>query len=403
MSLPRAVIRHVLSTPMSLADLQQATQVSLPTLRRAVQDLTDARWIRVVGQAEANGGRPAMLFGADTTRFLLVGVHLQLPGMRLIATDLAGAVLDEVKLFDQVVPTPHEAVQAVADYVTRLRAAFPERVILGVGLASPGFTDLTSGDIISIGRVPTWENFPVCRRLQAMVELPVRIANDVDCMAFAEFLHSSEPLDKNLAYVGYDEGVKVSLFLKGELYKGSLGNAGLIASHLLHAGDRPGLQDVHSLLTVIGVNQRFVQSVAALEAAAPDADAQAPYADILSTSNPRARFRLILNGDDAAMPLCRDLVHDLNAALAAAVANVIHMVQPDVIVIGGLLSAMPAARFAELEADIQGHLPPLIGHNAIIRQGKWASQNGAAKGAILHFLQAYLNDSTLELDGVARG
>ncbi|MEZ4555504.1 MAG: hypothetical protein R2854_03470 [Caldilineaceae bacterium] len=65
---------------MSLADLQQATQVSLPTLRRAVQDLTDARWIRVVGQAEANGGRPAMLFGADTTRFLLVGVHLQLPG-----------------------------------------------------------------------------------------------------------------------------------------------------------------------------------------------------------------------------------------------------------------------------------------------------------------------------------
>ncbi|MEZ4719333.1 MAG: hypothetical protein R2851_25075 [Caldilineaceae bacterium] len=93
----------------------------------------------------------------------------------------------------------------------------------------------------------------------------------------------------------------------------------------------------------------------------------------------------------------------MNAALVAAVANVIHMVQPDVIVIGGLLSAMPAARFAELEADIQGHLPPLIGHNAIIRQGKWASQNGAAKGAILHFLQAYLNDSTLELDGVARG
>ena len=396
MSLPRAVIRHVLSTPMSLADLQQATQVSLPTLRRAVQDLTEARWIRVVGQAEANGGRPAMLFGVDTTRFLLVGVHLQLPGMRLIAADLAGAVLDEIKLFDQVVPTPHEAVQAVADYVFHLRDMFPDRVILGVGIASPGFTDLSSGDIISIGRVPTWENFPVCRRLQAMVDLPVRIANDVDCMAFAEFLHSSEPLDKNLAYVGYDEGVKVSLFLKGELYKGSLGNAGLIASHLLHAGDRPGLQDVHSLLTVIGVNQRFVQSVAAL-------DVQAPYAEILSTSNPRARFRLILNGDDAAMPLCRALVTDLNAALAAAVANVIHIVQPDIVVIGGLLSAMPAARFAELEADIQAHLPALIGHNAIIRQGKLASQNGAAKGAILHFLQAYLGDPTVELDGVARG
>ncbi|MEZ4635554.1 MAG: hypothetical protein R2856_11410 [Caldilineaceae bacterium] len=49
MSLQRSILRTVLNAPMSLADLQQATQVSLPTLRRAVQDLSDAQWIRVVG------------------------------------------------------------------------------------------------------------------------------------------------------------------------------------------------------------------------------------------------------------------------------------------------------------------------------------------------------------------
>ncbi|MEZ4635553.1 MAG: hypothetical protein R2856_11405 [Caldilineaceae bacterium] len=87
---------------------------------------------------------------------------------------------------------------------------------------------------------------------QAMLDLPVQIANDVDCMAFAEFQHTSEPLEKNLAYVGYDEAVKVSLFLRGELYKGSLGNAGLIGSHLINAGDQLDSANVHRSLTVVG-------------------------------------------------------------------------------------------------------------------------------------------------------
>ncbi len=123
MSLHRSIIRHVLSAPMSLADLQAATQVSLPTLRRAVQELTDARWIHVVGQAEANGGRPAMLFGIDSRQFLVVGLHLQLPGMRLIATDLSGQVLDESKRFNGVVPAPSECIPSVVDYLTNLQAS----------------------------------------------------------------------------------------------------------------------------------------------------------------------------------------------------------------------------------------------------------------------------------------
>jgi predicted NBD/HSP70 family sugar kinase len=392
MSLPHSIVRQVLTEPKSLANLQQATQVSLPTLRRAVHDLTEARWIRVVGQAATRGGRPAMLYGLDSSRFLLVGVHLQLPGMRLITSDLGGKVLDEEKIFDQVVPTSREAVLAVVDYVTRIRAASSDQVILGMGIASPGFTDPATGDIISIGRVPTWESFPICRRLEAALDMPVQIANDVDCMAFAEFLHGSESLEENLAYVGYDEGVKVSLFLRGELYRGALGNAGLIAGRLLRIDNRYEHEDVHGLLTVNGVNRRFERRVAAVDVAD-----RPPYAHILGIANPRERFRLILSCEDSTTPICQEIVRDLNTALAAAVANVIFIVQPDVIVIGGLLSAMSSAQFEALEASIRSHLPPLISHSAIIRQGKLASRNAAAIGANHHFVQVYLNDPSSSL------
>lgn len=377
---------------MSLADLQLATQVSLPTLRRSVQDLTDARWIRVVGQAEANGGRPAMLFGADDSLFAIIGVHLQLPGIRLILADLAGLVLDEVELFDGMVPTPDDCVRAVVDFSAHVKGVFPQRQILGIGIAAPGFIDLSNGDILSIGRVPIWKSYPICRRLQAVLNLPVYIANDVDCMAFAELRDTHAPRAENLAYVGFDEGVKVSLFLKGELHKGTLGNAGLTSTHLLRVSDLAIPEDAPQLLTINGISHLFEARLAGFAD-----DAQMHYAGILAVVSLRERVQLILAQANRTMPICQNLVQDLIKLLAVAVANMTLLVQPDSVVIGGLMSVLPDDVFAILEGEIRRYLPELVSHNTIIQQGKLIAQDGAALGAIYHFLQSYLSLSASDL------
>lgn len=385
MALQHSIIRLLLGAHLSLADLQGATQVSLPTLRRAVQELSDARWIRVVGQAEANGGRPAMLFGVDSSRFVIVGAHLQLPGMRLILSDLTGQIIEETELFDSAVPTPGAAVQAMIDYAEHVRTDYAARQLLGIGIAAPGFIDLNTGDVISIGRVPSWESFPIRRRLQMALNLPVRIANDVDCMAFAELQHVHEPREANLAYVGFDEGVKVSLFLKGGLYKGTLGNAGLIDTRLLQGYDPQGAADAPNLLTINGVNHSFEEHMAALDAAE-----RQRYAAIAAKGTLRERASLIMA--DAELPVCATIVQQQIKVLAVAVANVILLIQPDVVIIGGLLSLLPRGSFMQLELAIRRSLPELISNNTTMRQGTSASQSSAASGASLHFLQLYLED-----------
>jgi glucokinase len=357
-----------------------------------VRALSKAKWIRVVGQAEANGGRPAMLYGINDSYYLIIGVHLQLPGLRLITTNLSGTIVDEADHFQGVIPTPNQSVAVVTDYISRIRTNFPERCILGIGIATPGFIDLNAGDIISIGRVPSWLNFPICRQLQAVANVPVQIANDIDCMAIAEFQYIGEPLEKNMAYVGFDEGVKVSIFLKGELYKGSLGNTGLIASHLLPICEQLDLQDINNLLTIRGFTGIFEQRVAAL-----DEKDRELYAHITSASDLRKRIRLIFDEANEEMPVCHQLVHDLTWVLSVAIANVLHIVQPDVVVMGGLINYLPKNLFAELENAIRNQLPSLISNNTIFQQGKLISKNGAALGANHHFLRTYLSNSANEL------
>lgn len=388
MSLQSSIIRTLLNSPRSLADLQPVAQVSLPTLRKAVQELTDSRWIRVVGQSEANGGRPPMLFGLDNSYYIIIGVHLQLPGMRLVASDLTGHILDSAEQISNHVPTPDEALQRMIAYCEHIHLRFPQRSVLGIGIASPGFTEPATGEILSIGRVPGWHNFPICQRLQAALNVPVSIANDVDSMAFAEFRHTGTSFERNLAYVGFDEGVKVSLFLNGQLYKGSVGNAGLIVTDLLHIGAVDGLPDRSQILTIHGVNNLFDARLRAL----PVVDRE-PYRHIEATTKLRRRFERILQGAADGLPVCQQVVEPLNTALATALANIFYIIQPDITVIGGMLTAMPPAIYADLETAIRQYLPPLFAHRSIIQQATLSSPDRAALGAAYHFLQNHLSGS----------
>jgi glucokinase len=341
----------------------------------------------VVGQAEANGGRPAMLFGMDDQYYVIIGLHLQLPGVRLITVDLAGHVLDELELFDAVVPAPAEIIAAAIEYLDRVRKTFPSRPLLGIGIASPGFIDPDTGDIITIGRVPTWGSYPFCRQLSAAARLPVYIANDVDCMAFTEFDDVNQAPKGNIAYVGFDPGVKFSLFLSGRLYKGSLGNAGLISGNLLRVKEQPDPQMVRSLLSVIGVNRLMEGRVSQLEAAE-----QGKYSKLLAITNPREQFEAIIKNPSEDLPICKQIVQEMIEVVSAALATYIHMIQPDIVIIGGLLSSMSDEWFSKLEKAIRDYLPPLINNNSIIQKGRTDSQNSAAIGATEHFMQNYLND-----------
>ncbi|MGJ3237558.1 MAG: ROK family protein [Anaerolineae bacterium] len=392
MLLYTTIIKNLQIKPLSLADLNSMTNASLPTLRKAVQELTDHHWIRVVGQAEANGGRPAMLFGFDESYYILLGVHIQLPGLRLMVSDLSGNVLDAQEMFQKEQASPQQIMQAIIDYTQTIQSRFNGRKLLGIGIAAPGFTDPETGNIISIGRVPGWENFPICQRLSSQLHVPAQIANDIDCMAFAEFQHARKSFVDNLVYIGFDEGVKASMFLNGELYKGSFGNAGLIVDRPLNMPDNSLLsQDYHRILTISGFNQIFEEQIKLL----PPTD-QASYQHIIDMHY-RQRMGAIFQSAQTNDPICQNMVHMLNTVLAIAIANIIYVIQPDTLVIGGILSAMSSQQFNTLSASIREQLPVLFANHIQIEQAQLQSRNISALGANYHFIENHLLSETFEL------
>lgn len=387
MSLQNIIFTQLLNKPMSLAELQDVTKASLPTVRRAVQTLSEGHWIHIVGQAGANGGRPANLFGIDDSHYMVFGLQLQLPGIRLITSDLTGKVLMKRDFFPGEVPEPNAAIRIIVDAIDEFKTSLPNRQALGLGIAAPGFVDSNTGDIIAIGRVPSWVNFPIFKHLSEATGLSLHIANDVDCMASAEFAHNNDPSGKNLVYIGFCEGIKASLFLQGELYTGSLGNVGLISPDLLNIPKAEDQAEIKRLITTLGFIEVFEERVKKLER-----PLQSFYDPILHLNDPNKKFRLIIERALSDKKICYPIVKDLICVVSVAFAILIQIIQPDEIVVGGLLSGLPDELFLDLKVSVREIIPPLMSNNLIIKRGSMESESKAAIGASYNFLLNNLSE-----------
>jgi hypothetical protein len=146
---------------MSLADLGDATgePADAPAGRARLRGGLAARRRPRGGHRRSPGHalrhRPA--------NHVLIGVHLEHPGMRLVATDLpatcstSGRPGPDVDDLD-----PDTVIAQVEAYLDHVARALPARRTVGVGVASPGYIDPATGSVIAIGRVPTWSNLPIC-------------------------------------------------------------------------------------------------------------------------------------------------------------------------------------------------------------------------------------------------
>ena len=382
----RSILTQLAGRPMSLAGLAGATGASLPTLRRAVHELTSSRWIRVVGREEATGGRPANLFGLDDDVLTLVGVHLAHPGMRLVATDLTGRVLDDVvppKLYDLEPDAVHRAVLA---FLADLRRRRPHRRVVGLGIATPGFIDRDTGSVVTIGRVPNWNNLPLAERLREATDLHVTIGNDLDALATAEFGLGEEA--RTYAYVGYAEGVKFTMFLDGAPYTGPFGNAGLVGPALL-AGD--GDVGDAELLRMHGLVSSFERRAAGTGRRPPErhASSQRTPAEV------RARLDEILGAAAQGEQPAQTVIDRMLGVLGDQVAAFVHLLQPELLVIGGGLAGAPSVLLDRLEANVRRRLPTLLDNALIVRRARVVEPEATAVGATRVFLQRFLTEETV--------
>ena len=98
----------------------------------------------------------------------------------------------------------------------------------GVGVSAPGPLDPASGVLLHPPNLPGWREVPIRRLLGEQLGLPVRVENDANAAALAEWRFGAGRGFQHVAHLTMSTGVGAGLVLGGTLYAGKLGMAGEI-------------------------------------------------------------------------------------------------------------------------------------------------------------------------------
>ena len=268
------------------------------------------------------------------------------------------------------------------DLVSLAKAAAAEKGValaeIGcIGIGVPGQVDNKKGLIVKTVNIPI-RDLPIAEMMRKQWDVPVYLGNDADCAALGEFYHYEDRDIENLILVTLGTGVGTGVILNGRIHRGVNGCAGEGGHIVIVAGGeqctcgRRGCWERYSSATALIRMTR--------EAMEQDKNSLLwQLSDNGGNVTGVTPFEGAKAGDKAALAVLDSYV----TYLAEGLTNLINLLQPEVIAIGGGVSAADdkwlldpvRKKVEELRIDQEGEV-----HTRIVkaRMGNDAGIIGAA-------------------------
>ncbi len=253
--------------------------------------------------------------------------------------------------------------------------------VIGIGIGCPGFINPETGFILSSANIGFLKSYPLAKKIAALTDLPVVVGNDVQTGLYGEHQFGAAKGVQNVIGIFLGTGVGGAMILDGKLYRGSTGSAGEIGHMRIDPmGPQCGCGRRGCLETYAG------RLAIASEAAVAVARSQAPHLALESGTDIRriksgTLARAIKDGDRT----IEDLIRDKARIIGGAMANLVNVLNPEMIVLGGgVVEAMPQLIVREAEQAMRDlAIPALVKHVKVVaaKLKDYSIVFGAAKRA----------------------
>ncbi len=364
--------------------LAQMTGVSPTTITNLINELLQQGVVAEDDIAPINGrravGRPQTdLRLVPDSRFAL-SIHFDVDAVKIALTNLYGQSLSSGQIGLKRGDSPD---QILSEIETAVRAVIAEsgvdiRLILGAGVGASGLVDPYSG-VNKIAPNLDWHDVPLRDELSKRLHLPVAIDNNVRAMALGEMMFGAGRESYTLAFVYSRVGVGAGFVVGGQIYRGSGAGAGEIGHTTIipDGGDLCGCGNTGCLETLVSEPAivRAAQGLAAQHPRSILADALA-QGDGTPIAQVFAAARL---GDVETRKLLEQRAHYMGIALA----NLVNILNPELIVMGGIFAQGKDLLLPTVEKTMRRRAFAGLGEQVALQTTRFEGQAGVVGAAAL--------------------
>jgi glucokinase len=283
---------------------------------------------------------------------LVMGVDIGGTKVAVGLVDDAGTIVSQGRKPMVATGTAEDALQAVIGAIDSIwtSAAASGGSIHSIGICAPGPLDPKTGVVLNPPNLPCWRNFPLAERIASKYHLPVKVDNDANAAVLAETRWGAARGYRYVFYATIGTGIGSGIVFDDRIYHGNTGSAGEgghvsidYRGPVCNCG-KHGCIEILAAGPAIGLRARTKISSQPSRASALLDLAKGDVAAVTSEMVGQA----YASGD----PLAREILSETVELLSVWLGNIIDLLDPDVLVMGGGVAAMLGPFFGDIKQRI---------------------------------------------------
>lgn len=361
----------------SLADLSRELDTSIPTTTKLVSELVDEGLLVDMGKIGTNGGRRPSIFGLNPSAGYFVGVDIRQKFISIAVTDFKGALIDFHERLEFAAQNSEESFREIC---RNIKAELEEsgietKKILAYGFNLAGRVNNETGYCFSyfIG-----EDKPIASVLEDELGKPVFIDNDSRSMTYGEYICGAANGEKNMLFLNIAWGLGMGMIVDGRLSYGKSGFSGEIGhfpllnnNQICHCGKMGCLETGAS---GSAAHRIFMEKLA---------EGRTSTLSAKFNNGEKVHIEDIIAAVKEEDVLAIEVIEEIGTTLGRAVAGLINLFNPELIVVGGIIADTKEYLLLPMKSAIQKHSLNIINSDTTIKFSKLGKKAGAIGSCML--------------------
>ena len=322
---------------ISRTDIGNITGLTAPTVSRIVDQLVNQeKLVEYIGVGESSGGRrPVMLQFNGKTNYV-IGIDLGATFIRGVLSDFEANFLTEIHVPTQI----HAGFEAIMDQIAELvdkllhRKDLDSSQIRGIGIAIAGLVNKQNG-IVDYSPDFGWRNVNVRESLGKRIKIPFIFDNSSRLMALGEHEYGEGRKYDNMIVLNIGYGIAAGIIVEGVLLKGAVGYAGEFGHTVAELNSKvPCKCGAFGCLEAMASGRRIAQLGQEAAQKHPENPLFKRANGNISKIDAKMVAAAAKEGDADALRI----FEEITAYIGVGIANLVNLLDPEHIYIGGGVS-----------------------------------------------------------------
>jgi transcriptional regulator/sugar kinase len=370
--LKRNIIRLCITDgAYSLSDLSKELCTSIPTITKLVGELMDEGFLEDLGKQATSGGRKPSIYGLNPNAGYFVGADVRRHHVSLAVTDFKGQPVEYHEDIPFILDNSEKSVRSLCDLIKEniSKSGIPQEKIMSYGINLSGRVNHETGYCFSyfLG-----EDRPLATALQECLGKNVHIENDSRAMCYGEYLCGVGNNEKNMLFLNVSWGLGMGMILDGKLhfgksgFSGEIGHFPLLDNEQICQCGKTGCLETGA--SGSAVHRMFLEKL------------KEGRASLLSGKYGRGEDISLDDIMDAVLEedvLAIEVVENIGSVLGRAIAGLINIFNPELVVIGGRLAVAKEYLMLPIKSAINKHSLKIVSKDTTIKFSKLGKRGGA--------------------------